>query len=158
MHGRMCHCMCHRTEHHMHQQTNKQIISRIVVHFCSRQGSGLPKGPCDVPAVTRPVWRGSAKFPSQCASAILAAVLLRLRLPRLLPISHFHHEESPELEEGHREAQHGASQPCHQQGPNADILTRSLRASPCGAASFSEILLCTRKFSACGVLCHPEPM
>ena len=36
--------------------------------------------------------------------------------------TYFHHEGSPELEEGRGEAQHGASWPCHQQGPNADIL------------------------------------
>ena len=63
-----------------------------------------------------------SSFSSRRGSAILAAVLLRLRLPRLLPISYFHHEESPELEQGHGEAQHGASRPCHQQEPNADIL------------------------------------
>ena len=69
------------------------------------------------------VWRDCRTvFHHARGSAILAAVLLRLRLPRLLPISYFHHEESPELEEGHGEAQHGASRPCHQQGPNADIL------------------------------------
>ena len=63
-----------------------------------------------------------SSFSSRRGSAILAAVLLRLHPPRHLPISYFHHEESPELEEGHGEAQHGASRPCHQQGPNADIL------------------------------------
>ena len=87
-----------------------------------RRGSGEPKGPCDVCTATTPVWRGADQLPSRSVSAILAAVLLRLRLPRLLPISYFHHEESPELEEGHGEAQYGASRPCHQQGPNADIL------------------------------------
>ena len=44
-----------------------------------------------------------SSFSSRRGSAILAAVLLRLRLPRLLPISYFHHEESPELEQGHGE-------------------------------------------------------
>ena len=75
-----------------------------------------------------------ASFHHVRASAILAAVLLRLRLPHLLPISYFHHEESPELEEGHGEAQYSASRPCHQQGPHADVLyPRQViaRRSPC---------------------------
>ena len=77
-------------------------------------------------------------------SAILAAVLLRLRLPRLLPISYFHHEESPDLEGGHEEAQHGASRPCNHQGPNADILyprqviARLSPYPPTSPASFRE--------------------
>ena len=33
-----------------------------------------------------------------------------------------HHKESPDLEEGHGEAQHGGSGPWHQQGPNGDAL------------------------------------
>ena len=64
----------------------------------------------------------AVQFPPRSVSAILAAVLLRLRLPRHLPISYFHHEESPDLEGGHEEAQHGASRPCKHQGPNVDIM------------------------------------
>ena len=48
--------------------------------------------------------------------------LRRARSCREGPQSYFRHEESPKLEEGHGEAQHGASRPCSHQGPNADSL------------------------------------
>ena len=89
-----------------------------------QRGSGEPKGPCDVWPATRSVWRHAGPVfhhdvapPSllPCSSASTRRVIFGT-------ISYFHHEESPKLEEGHGEAQHGASWPCNHQGPNADSL------------------------------------
>ena len=46
-------------------------------------------------------------------------------------ITYDHHEESPELEEGHGEAQRGDSGPCHQQRPSGNALClRQVTARP----------------------------
>jgi hypothetical protein len=73
----------------------------------------------------------SRREPSRLVSTRHVAVLLRLWLPRHLPISYDHHEESSDLEGGHGDAQHGASRPCHREGPNADVLCpRQIIARP----------------------------